>query len=81
MIEDKSYAILTRRLELVNTDPQRRCYNGCNYSSAMVWTAWSILETGWAKEAAERRLKFCPELNEYSISQKGEKCEFKVEIL
>ena len=27
----------------VNTDPQRRCYNGCHFSSEMRWTAWDTL--------------------------------------
>lgn len=27
----------------VNTDPQRRCYDGCHFSSEMRWTAWAQL--------------------------------------
>lgn len=26
-----------------NTDPQRRCYNGCYFSSVMEWTEWQLL--------------------------------------
>lgn len=55
----------------INTDPQRRCYNGCNLSSANVWTAWATLET-WADEAvAKRRIKFWRGLNDYAVKERG----------
>lgn len=73
--------VLLRRKRIeVNTDPQRRCYNGCHFSSELRWTAWESLDYFDAKHA-EARLKFWRELNDYAVSQRGEsaKCEFKVE--
>lgn len=29
-----------RRGKLINTDPQRRCYNGCYFSSHIEWNDW-----------------------------------------
>jgi hypothetical protein len=65
---------------LVNTDPQRRCYDGCHFSSELVWSAWDEL-CDVAPENAERRLKFWKELNDYAVSQRGEgaRREFKIE--
>jgi hypothetical protein len=67
--------IQTRRKVLVNTDPQRRCYDGCHYSSEWRWTGWECLEGG----VGEHRLKFWRELNEYAVSQRGKsaKKEFR----
>lgn len=72
--------IMTRRRELINTDPQRRCYNGAHFSSKIVWGGWSELERV-SVDKAERRLKFWQELNEYAVSQRGKeaKAEFKLE--
>lgn len=64
----------------VNTDPQRRCYNGCHYKSEFMWTAWSVLEEGILESKAEERIKFWEELNAYAVSQRGKyaKCEFRI---
>jgi hypothetical protein len=72
--------LLIRRRILVNTDPQRRCYNGCYYSSELRWSAWEELEFSIAHDSAQDRLKFWTELNDYAVSQRGPsaKCEFKV---
>jgi len=35
-----SYDLYIRRGVLVNTDPQRRCYNGCHFSSRVDWSEW-----------------------------------------
>lgn len=76
-------AIFSRRQVLVNTDPQRRCYNGCHFKSELVWTPWVVLESMcYLKSGAdpEARLKFWRELNDYAVSQRGEgaRCEFKI---
>lgn len=73
--------ILHRKQILVNTDPQRRCYNGCNFSEELQWTGWSVLEVGIPQERIEQRLTFWRELNDYAVSQRGEgaKSEFKTE--
>jgi hypothetical protein len=71
--------LLTRERRLVNTDPQRRCYNGCHFSSEWQWTPWEILER-FPIEQTEAKLKFWTELNDYAVSQRGEgaKREFKI---
>ena len=75
------YKILMRCKTLVNTDPQRRCYDGCHFSSELVWTDWEILEHEIEESALDRRLKFWRELNDYAVSQRGEsaKREFRAE--
>jgi hypothetical protein len=53
----------------VNTDPQRRCYDGANYSSAMVWTEW-VLIGPYSREDAESSMKTFQDINpdrEYKI--------------
>lgn len=72
--------LYTRARVLVNTDPQRRCYNGCHFSSELQWTAWAVLDSFPADQAAAK-LQFWQELNNYAVSQRGEsaKREFKME--
>jgi hypothetical protein len=71
--------IRIRKLIEVNTDPQRRCYNGCHFSSEWQWTTWEDLETT-TPEKSESRLTFWRELNAYAVSQRGKSAlsEFKV---
>lgn len=66
-----TYRIEFRVKTLVNTDPQRRCYDGCNYSSKLQWTAWEMLACGVTEESLERRLKFWKELNDYAVKERG----------
>lgn len=75
------YQILTRKQVMVNTDPQRRCYNGCNFSEELQWTGWDIIDFSIPEERLEARLTFWRELNDYAVSQRGEsaRCEFKSE--
>lgn len=70
--------IMHRKNVFVNTDPQRRCYNGCFYSYEYHWGPWEVLEYTTA-EKVEERLKFWRELNAYAVSARGEgaKSEFK----
>lgn len=65
---------------LVNTDPQRRCYNGCHFRSEYQWTAWETFERV-AADRVEARLEFWRNLNNYAVSQRGEGaiCEYKAE--
>lgn len=74
-----TYNILHRRSIEVNTDPQRRCYNGCHAKSEMRWTAWEELEYDVPEDKIARRMEFWRELNDYAISQRGEgaRAEFK----
>lgn len=80
----KPLAIFTRSRVLVNTDPQRRCYNGAHFSSELQWTAWTVLESmRYLKPGADpqARLKFWRELNDDAVRARGEgaRCEFKVD--
>ena len=76
-----TYRILKRNIYLINTDPQRRCYNGCHFSSELVWGEWECLQSNVDKASVEDKLKFWRELNDYAISQRGEeaRAEFKAE--
>ena len=67
-----TYAIQQRHRVTINTDPQRRCYNGCHYSSKQVWTEWETLESGIQGNAIKQKLQFWRELNDYAISERGE---------
>lgn len=69
---------MRRRVE-VNTDPQRRCYNGCHFSSELRWTEWTVIDSGLTPEQAERRLTYWRDLNAYAVKERGEantRCEF-----
>ena len=75
-----TYNILHRKLIEVNTDQQRRCYNGCHYESELQWTQWAVLEYEVTDDSIKRRLEFWRELNDYAISARGEsaRSEFKM---
>ncbi len=74
-----SYVIESRRVIEVNTDPQRRCYNGCHFSSELVWTSWDVLTPEIALAKVDGALAFWEDLNAYAVSQRGEsaKREFR----
>lgn len=36
-----SHIVQVGRRVTVNTDPQRRCYDGCNFSEEVNWTPWA----------------------------------------
>lgn len=79
MSSAENYTIRTRRLIEVNTDPQRRCYNGCHFSSELRWSDWVAVNVGTPADRVEARLKFWRELNAYAVSQRGDgaKAEFE----
>jgi hypothetical protein len=56
---------------LVNTDPQRRCYNGVHARSELQWTEWSVLESEISEEKINARLLFWTELNDYAVKERG----------
>ena len=68
--------IQQRILREVNTDPQRRCYNGAHFSSEMQWSSWGDLELV-AADKVKSRLTFWRELNAYSVSVGGKPREFR----
>jgi hypothetical protein len=51
------FLIMTRKQVEVNNDPQRRCYNGCHFSTEKVWTDWSVVGYRPSKEEGEARIK------------------------
>jgi hypothetical protein len=65
------FVIEKRVLIEINTDPQRRCYDGVHAQSAIVWTAWGALEEWPSETVAHRRLKFWRELNDYAVKERG----------
>lgn len=75
-----SFVILKREQREVNTDPQRRCYNGCHAKSELIWGSWEEFDYPPTKERAEFRLKFWRELNDEAISGRGEgaRNEYKI---
>ena len=79
MTTNSDLEIHVRRKLLVNTDPQRRCYNGCHFSCETQWSDWEYLER-WPEEKIKDRLKFWTDLNDYAVSQRGKfaRKEFKI---
>lgn len=81
MMQDlsKKYNLYLRQQFFVNTDPQRRCYNGCHFSGEYQWSDWELLEHNVPENAIDQRVQFWTELNDYAISQRGKsaKREFK----
>lgn len=75
-----SLVLRMRRQVLVNTDPQRRCYNGAHFSSELRWEDWEVLDSNVAPEKVDDTLKFWRELNEYAVGARGPAalCEFEV---
>lgn len=47
------HSLYFREKITVNTDPQRRCYNGCNFSEEEVWTSWDLVCAYSDKSVAE----------------------------
>ena len=50
------FLVQSREKHEHNTDPQRRCYNGCHFSSERRWAEWETLSTAKTAEEAEERL-------------------------
>ena len=65
-------SILMRKRIEVNTDPQRRCYNGCHAKSELRWTGWQVLEYSVPEAKVDGSLTFWRELNDFAVSQRGE---------
>lgn len=52
-----SYIVQIRSGKIVNTDPQRRCYNGCHASSRTDWENWRHWDEVPTLEDAERHVR------------------------
>lgn len=68
----KTYTIEKRDRIEVNTDPQRRCYDGCHFSSEWRWTAWDWINLNVPEDQVEDKLKFWRDLSDYAVSERGE---------
>ena len=65
------YAIMVSTVTEVNTDPQRRCYNGQHFSSELRQNPWEVLEYLDSREEYAERVKFWTDLNDYAVSRRG----------
>lgn len=67
------YRVELRKKVEVCTDPQRRCYDGCFFSSEWVWEDWWTPGTDFASleeaEASVKSWKACDE-SAYRIGRK-----------
>ncbi len=81
MTSPETFTLRMRRLNEVNTDPQRRCYDGCHFSSNWQWTGWGELEFNLPADKIERRLKFWRELNDYAVSQRGKSATYEYDVV
>ena len=67
---DKQFTLWVRRKVEVNTDTQRRCYNGAHASSRLEWTAWEDLLDYSSQVAAEDTMQTFQKINptrEYKV--------------
>ena len=56
------YQIACRKKVMVNTEPQRRCYNGCNFSEEEQWTGWDTFGR-YSKENGESSIATFKSIN------------------
>jgi len=63
MSHPTKYTLLVRKQIEVNTDPQRRCYNGCHASSELVWTDWEEVCNPPDRESGEDTIKLFKSIN------------------
>ena len=68
------YVVYFRRKVVINTDPQRRCYYGCNFSEEEAWTEWERVVGFQTREDAEESARTFKKINprrEYKIEEIG----------
>lgn len=79
-ISNPPVTLWVRKQIEVNTDPQRRCYDGCHARSEMQWTAWGEIITyrnqddneATAKDSAATFKRINP-TREYRVLPEGQK--------
>jgi hypothetical protein len=68
---NNTYELHIRRGVLHNTDPQRRCYNGCHFSSEIVWGQWEHWMDYPSLEHAERAARlFARDTQQFKVVAK-----------
>lgn len=68
------FEVWCRKGGMVNTDPQRRCYNGCNFSEEFRWGEWyTVCRYASLEDAADsvRTFKAINPGREYEIRNGG----------
>lgn len=68
------YLVQSREQHEHNTDPQRRCYNGCHFRSEWRWTEWRTLSVRPTLEEAEVSAEMWRQLAKSS----GRRLEYRV---
>lgn len=63
MTVGRPFLVQSREAFEYNTDPQRRCYNGCHASSEWRWAPWRTLAERPTMEAAEASAQEWRDLN------------------
>jgi hypothetical protein len=58
-----TFALQSREQREYNTDPQRRCYNGCHARSEWVWSDWSTLYSLKTEQEAQESVASWTALN------------------
>jgi hypothetical protein len=68
------FLIQSREQFECNTDPQRRCYDGCHFSSEWQWTEWyTLYSLPTAEEAEESRASW-----QSLANSSGRRLEYRV---
>lgn len=49
-----TFQVYSRSRRVINTDPQRRCYNGCNFSERVEYGDWTAFQECETEEQAEQ---------------------------
>ena len=49
-----SFKVMSRPVAVINTDPQRRCYDGVNFSERIEYGPWTLFQEHATKEIADR---------------------------
>lgn len=55
--------VWARKRIIVNTDPQRRCYDGVNFSERIEWTEWAHVADYSTPEDAQAAAATFQEIN------------------
>ena len=66
------FAVFCRKKITINTDPQRRCYDGCNFSEKMIWSEWVrvvALRTREEAEGSARTYQFINPERQYKVEE------------
>ena len=57
------HGVYFRKKVTVNTDPQRRCYDGCHFSSEEVWTPWELVCAYTEEDTAASSMQTFQDIN------------------